>query len=584
MIRMTDAPTPRAVADRYVADLVALDPLVATSLGLPDGADRLPDLSPAGIEARADLQRAALARLAQAESAAAARGPWDDETAAAERRCARLLTERLTAALALVEAGEPLRSLSNLFSPVQSVRGAFMLMPTATTEHWQLIAARMRQVPRAYEGYRRTLAEGMARGLPGGPAQVDAVVEQLGEWLGGGTSGWFGRFAATALESRSVDAARPAAGELESGARAADEAVSQLRDWLRDTYRPHAHAHGRDPVGEQRYTLGARSWTGADLDLREVYAWGWQEYARLDGELRAEAAAVLPGASPRAAMAWLDEHGPAVQGVEAVRDRLQQMLDTAVADLDGVHFDLAEPVRRVEAMIAPDGSAAAPYYTRPAVDFSRPGRTWLPTLGRQRFPLWDLVSTWYHEGVPGHHLQLAQWVYVSDKLSRYQTSLGSVGANIEGWALYAERLMDELGYLTEPGARIGYLDAQQLRAVRVVIDIGMHLELPIPADQGVPDPFHPGERWTPALGREFFGLNSGRPAAFADSELVRYLGAPGQAISYKLGERAWLAGREAARQAHAARGATFDAKSWHMAALSLGSLGLGDLVAELAAL
>lgn len=581
---MPDTPTPRAVADRYVADLVALDPLIATSLGLPDGADRLPDLSPAGIEARADLQRATLARLAQVEGAAAAHGPWDDQTAAAERRCARLLTERLTAALALAEAGEPLRSLSNLFSPVQSVRQTFTLMPTATTEHWQLIAARMHQVPQAFEGYRRTLAEGMARGLPGGPAQVDAVVGQLGEWQGDGRPGWFGRFAAEALQSGSADAARPAAGELESGGRAADAAVSQLRDWLRDLYGPHAHAHGRDPVGAQRYALGARSWTGADLDLREVYAWGWQEYARLDGQLRTEAAAVLAGAGPREAMAWLDENGPAVQGVEAVRDRLQQMLDTAVAELDGVHFDLAEPVRRVEAMIAPDGSAAAPYYTRPAVDFSRPGRTWLPTLGRQRFPLWDLVSTWYHEGVPGHHLQLAQWVYVSEKLSRYQTSLGSVGANVEGWALYAERLMDELGYLTEPGARIGYLDAQQLRAVRVVIDIGMHLELPIPADQGVSDPFHPGERWTPVLAREFFGLNSGRPAAFGDSELVRYLGAPGQAISYKLGERAWLAGREAARQAHAARGATFDAKGWHMAALSLGSLGLDDLVAELAAL
>jgi uncharacterized protein (DUF885 family) len=273
-----------------------------------------------------------------------------------------------------------------------------------------------------------------------------------------------------------------------------------------------------------------------------------------------------------------------VEGVAAVRDRLQQMMDDAVTALDGVHFDLAEPVRRVEAMIAPEGSAAAPYYTRPALDFSRPGRTWLPTLGRERFPLWDLVSTWYHEGVPGHHLQLAQWVYVSGQLSRYQSSVGSVSANVEGWALYAERLMDELGFLTDPGARLGYLDAQQLRAVRVIIDIGMHLELPIPDDQGVPEPFAPGQRWTPRLAREFFGLNSGRPAAFLDSELVRYLGAPGQAITYKLGERAWLAGREAARRAHAGRGEAFDAKAWHMAALSQGSLGLDDLVDELAAL
>jgi uncharacterized protein (DUF885 family) len=137
--------------------------------------------------------------------------------------------------------------------------------------------------------------------------------------------------------------------------------------------------------------------------------------------------------------------------------------------------------------------------------------------------------------------------------------------------------MDELGYLTLPGARLGYLDAQQMRAVRVVIDIGMHLELPVPADS----PMHPGETWTPEIAREFFGAHSGRPGAFLDSEIVRYLGWPGQAISYKLGERAWLAGRDAAR---AARGADFDLKAWHAAALSLGSLGLDDLTDELARL
>jgi uncharacterized protein (DUF885 family) len=276
-------------------------------------------------------------------------------------------------------------------------------------------------------------------------------------------------------------------------------------------------------------------------------------------------------------MRHLDEHGEAVQGVEAIRERLQAMMDEAITALDGTHFDLAEPVRRVEAMIAPPGSAAAPYYTRPSLDFSRPGRTWLPTMGRDRFPLWDLVSTWYHEGVPGHHLQLAQWVHVAAELSRYQVSLGSVSATTEGWALYAERLMDELGFLTDPGHRLGYLDAQQMRAIRVIIDIGMHLELEIPTGQD----FHPGERWTPELAREFFGANSGRDSEFLDSEIVRYLGWPGQAISYKLGERAWLAGRAAAQQT---KGDSFDPKAWHMAALSLGSLGLDDLADELARL
>jgi uncharacterized protein (DUF885 family) len=198
-------------------------------------------------------------------------------------------------------------------------------------------------------------------------------------------------------------------------------------------------------------------------------------------------------------------------------------------------------------------------------------------MGETRFPLWQLISTWYHEGVPGHHLQLAQWTHLADRLSTYQTTIGMVSGNAEGWALYAERLMDELGYLTVPGARLGYLDAQQMRAVRVVIDIGMHLQLRVPADS----PLHAGETWTPEIAREFFGAHSGRPGAFLDSEIVRYLGWPGQAISYKLGERAWLAGRDAAR---AARGADFDLKAWHAAALSLGSLGLDDLTDELAKL
>jgi uncharacterized protein (DUF885 family) len=158
----------------------------------------------------------------------------------------------------------------------------------------------------------------------------------------------------------------------------------------------------------------------------------------------------------------------------------------------------------------------------------------------------------------------------------FQTSVGMVSACAEGWALYAERLMDELGFLRTPAARLGYLDAQMTRAIRVIIDIGMHLELPVSPD------WPPGaaQRWTPELALEFFVAHSGWRRESLASEIVRYLSMPGQAISYKLGERAWLAGRTAAR---AARGSAFDLKAWHMAALSLGSLGLDDLADELAA-
>ncbi|MCV2490368.1 DUF885 domain-containing protein [Geodermatophilus sp. YIM 151500] len=555
--------TPRQLADRYVDAVCDLDPIVATSLGTRPGDDRLPDCSPDGLEAEADLARRTLAGLD-------ALGADGDPV---ERRCARLLRERLGAQLAVHEAGEGYRALSNLFSPVHSVRQVFMLMPTATRGDWAVIARRLARVPAAYAGYRATLEEGARRGLFAAPRQVAAVVGQLDDWLAGP---WFASFAAAGPdELRS---------ELDRAAAAADGAVADVRDHLRDRYGPRAEGTP-DAVGRDRYAVAARRWTGSDLGARggleEAYAWGWAEHRRLLAEQRAAAEQVLPGATPLEAMRWLDVHGEAVEGVEAVRRRLQALMDDTIDAVDGTHFDLAGPVRRVEAMIAPEGSAAAPYYSRPAQDFSRPGRTWLPTLGRTRFPLWDLVSTWYHEGVPGHHLQLAQWAYVSGQLSTYQASLGSVGANVEGWALYAERLMDELGYFTDPGERLGYLDAQQMRAVRVVVDIGMHLGLPVPDDAQGAVADARGRPWTPQLARAFFGENCGRGAAFLDSELVRYLGIPGQAISYKLGERAWLTGREAARRN---RGAGFDLRAWHMAALSQGSLGLDDLADELAQL
>ncbi|MEU9789995.1 DUF885 domain-containing protein [Streptomyces sparsogenes] len=558
-----DASLPRQVADAYVDALVELDPITGTYLGVPDSARRLPDYSPAGQEALADLARATLDRLGEAE----ARPGADSDI---ERRCARLLRERLTAELAVHEAREHLRAVSNLHSPAHAVRGVFTMMPTGTEDDWAAVAARLRAVPAALEGYRASLAEGLRRDLPAGPRQVTTVVGQLGEWVGttGTGRGWFADFAAGGPGALRA--------ELDGAAAEATAAFAALRDWLRDVYGP-AVQGAPDVVGRERYRRWARMWNGTDLDLDEAYAYGWSEYHRLYAEMRAEAEKILPGATPWEALRHLDEHGQAIEGVEETRAWLQGLMDQAIEALDGTHFDLAERVKRVESMIAPPGSAAAPYYTQPSVDFSRPGRTWLPTMGETRFPVYDLVSTWYHEGVPGHHLQLAQWTHVADRLSRYQATVGMVSANAEGWALYAERLMDELGFLTDSERRLGYLDAQMMRAVRVIIDIGMHLELEIPADS----PFHPGERWTPELAQEFFGRHSGRPADFVESELVRYLGMPGQAIGYKLGERAWLAGREAARKAH---GDAFDAKSWHMAALSQGSLGLDDLVAELSAI
>jgi uncharacterized protein (DUF885 family) len=160
-------------------------------------------------------------------------------------------------------------------------------------------------------------------------------------------------------------------------------------------------------------------------------------------------------------------------------------------------------------------------------------------------------------------------------LSRFQRTLAGWSGHAEGWALYAERLMGELGYLDDPAYELGMLRAQALRATRVVVDIGLHLELAIPADER----YHPGETWTPELALPFAMERSGRmPEDFMRSEVDRYLGWPGQAISYKIGERVWLGARDDARKR---AGSAFDLKDFHARALNLGPMGLDQLRREL---
>lgn len=567
MSRLSDIPfadvqTPRELADAYVHRLAELEPQVATMLGLRPGEDRMPDYSPAQHQARADLGLEVLRRLDELEAK-----PGNVSFDEIEARCAVLLRDRLGIEREVHQAGEHLRVLRNIASPVHAARSLFLMMPSATDADWEVIARRLGRFGASYASLRLTLEEGRARGILSAPRQVETILEQLGEWIEGDSS-WFHTFITEGpgyLQEQLVETADGAAA-----------AVADMRSYLSQVYLPAAQGTP-EAAGRERYLLSTRRWMGASIDPEEVYAWGWEEYQRIDVQMRELAEQIRPGTTPVEAMRWLDEHGRRVEGVDEVREWLQRMMNTAINDLDGTHFDIAEPVKTVEAMIAPAGSAAAPYYTRPSVDFARPGRTWLPAQGRTVFPVYDLVSTWYHEGVPGHHLQLAQWAYCAPQLSLFQTTIGSSSGATEGWALYAERLMDELGYL-DPEERMGYLDAQMMRAIRVVIDLGMHLELPIPDDS----PVAPGQRWSPELAEEFFATHSGRPRDFIASEIVRYLGWPGQAISYKLGERAWLNGREAAEAAHASRGEEFDLKAWHMSALSLGALGLDDLQGALA--
>lgn len=551
------------IADRYVEGVAALDPIGATGMGVPGHEHQLTDFSPDGIEARAELAHTTLADLAHA--------PQENDH---DRIAAAVMDERLRTSLDLYEAGERLRDIRVIGSPVQSIRQCFDLMSYESDADWETVASRMEAVPSALDGLKVSFAAGIARDLIAARRQAIACAEQSSAW-GGAKAGSTPFFVGLADKYRSREAPDTSlADRLAAAADRATGAYASMGSWLRDDYAP--RAADRDPVGAERYALHARAFCGAALDLAGTYEWGWEELHRIEHAMGAVAERILPGEPLTAVIDHL-ENDPTrtIEGVEPFRQWLQDLIDSTISDLDRVHFDIAEPVRRVEACIAPPGGAAAMYYTGPSEDFSRPGRTWYPTLGKTSFPLWREVSICYHEGVPGHHLQIAQVRFLADTLSRYQRLLGWVSGHGEGWALYAERLMGELGYLDDPAFELGMLTAQAMRAVRVIVDIGMHLELPVPATE----PSIGGERWTPEIALPFVVERSRFPADFMASEVDRYLGWPGQAISYKVGERVWLEVREEARRRHGAR---FDLKAFHAFALDLGGMGLGPFRKEMA--
>ncbi len=280
-----------------------------------------------------------------------------------------------------------------------------------------------------------------------------------------------------------------------------------------------------------------------------------------------------PGATMADAVKVLD-NDPALtlQGTEALREWMQTTADAAIAALDGTHFDIPAQLHTIECLIAPTETGGI-YYTGPSDDFSRPGRMWWSVPpGVTKFATWREKTTVYHEGVPGHHLQIAQAVLVRDQLNSWRRLVSWSSGHGEGWALYAERLMEEFGFMEHPGDRLGLVDGQRMRAARVVVDIGVHCGLPAPARWG-------GGIWDADKAWELLKANVNMDESFLRFELNRYLGWPGQAPSYKIGQRLW---EQARAEAQAKAGASFDLKAWHTKALNLGSVPLAILPEALA--
>jgi uncharacterized protein (DUF885 family) len=563
---MSEQPAPSAIfafADEIVDRLAESDPLFATEAGIPGYDHLLSDYS----VAKRRRDQAQIVRDLQTLETLDAHGDVD-------RIAAAVIRERLSVQLALYEADDERRTFSVLNSPVGSIRQVFELMPLSTPENGNNVARRLKNVRGSLETWRGALlitaAEHelpAARHITGVADQADTVA-----------AGAFSEFAERAASATGIDLE---SSGLRSAAQDAEAAYAELAAWMRSELAPKASS--KEACGEERYLRWSAYWSGATLDLHELYEWGYQDLKRINARMWEIARELLPEAKSLVEVADLLDNDPAraIDGTDTLLTMLKAFTARTTDELDGVHFDIDERIRFCDARLAPEGSAAAPYYINPSEDLSRPGTTWFPTLGKTKFSWWRFASTWYHESIPGHHLQIATALLSSDRQSRFHRLVGNTSGYAEGWALYAERLMDELGYFSDLGDELGYLANQALRAARIVVDVGLHLELDAPKDIGVLGELGDcsNRPWSAEMAVALLEDWAIQDHAMSVSEVDRYLGLPAQAISYKVGERIWLESREAAK---VRLGDRFDLKAFHAHALVLGPMGLDDFSAEMA--
>ncbi|OKL48262.1 hypothetical protein BSR28_00675 [Boudabousia liubingyangii] len=525
------------IAEKYVEDSVKLSPETATALGLPENQDRWTDYSPAGVEAVRDLVENTL----KAAKAAEPENHSQEVTKIA-------LLDRLGVDLAWYENQEPYRDLNNIACPIQSVRDTLSQMDMSTDQGKADVAARISRMGEAYRGYAETLKAGKEKGVLPAKRQVGLGIEQLKD---------------LSREESLLDIFGKEANATPEQIKAGKAACDELADFLAQEIAP--YAPDVDGVGRERYEVFSHQFVGHQVDLDETYEWGQEELARIVAQQEEIARELYgPGVSVEEAFEKLNADPKyALHGVPALQAWMQETADGVVAKMDGVHFDIPEQIKKIECCIDKAGTGGI-FYTGPSEDFSRPGRMWWSVPpGQEDFVTWQELTTVYHEGVPGHHLQIGQTMVESENLNRWRRLFCFNSGHAEGWALYAEKLMDDLDFFPDQGFRMGLLDGQRLRAARVVLDIGVHLGKPRLDGQGT---------WDAQYAWEFMKQNVAMSDAFLRFEVDRYLGWPGQAPSYKVGQRLW----EQLRDDFLAK-RPGELKEFHRLALREGSLPLGVL-------
>jgi uncharacterized protein (DUF885 family) len=547
-----DRSTVDALSDRYWESVLELDPTTATFYGDERYADRLEDPSPVGRAKVRDLM---------ARTAAEAMAIPVDGLSTEER-----ITRDMLGVIGELRVEEDdqglhqLRVVDQMGGPQQLLPQLTQFQPVDTPERLEAFIARLHAYPAFMAANADILREALGTGLTAPSIVTERTIAQIERML------------AIPIDEAIIPASVKGASDADR---------ERIREVVRDVVYPadaafletlrgeYRHASREEPGiwsapnGEAIYRTAIRSWTTLEMDPREIHQIGMDELETIEDERREIADAAGFGDDTAAYRASLDADEANTPGTkDQLVQRAAEDLDRAMAAAPRFFGRLPKAgldVRPVEVYKERDAPFA--YYYPPAADGSRDGIYYANGYDLQSRKFTKLASTTYHEAAPGHHFQIALEMENTHLNTFRRLGARAVGgAYVEGWGLYSERLADEMGLYRSEGERFGMLDAQAWRAARLVVDTGLH-----------------ALRWERQRSIDFL-RNAGLSETDAVIETDRYICWPGQALTYKLGQRQI---EKLRRELTERDGGQFDLREFHDQVLGHGSLPLATLAREL---
>lgn len=537
--------------------VLRLEPVFATALGDHRYDDQLADRSPAGLAA-AQQQMVALRDRARAIPFA--------ELPRADQITLGLFLEELEASLGRDVCRFEQWNLSPRGNPFADHAELVELHPVKTEADGQKLLARYRLVPREVEAALANLQLGVAAGLYGNAESVRRTLAMLDGELQKPVKDWAYATPIQTGHGWSPDAEEKFKAEL---LRILEEelkpAFTRYRNFVKEQIAPKARPAeksgvGALPIGAECYRASIRVYTNLSRSPEELHRLGLQEIERINGEMRILGKKLF-GTDDLAAIVTKLRSDPSLRfqnaaELEVAAESALIAAKAAIPQAFGVLPKADCVIARIPDHEAPFTSIA--YYRQPIPDGSKPGEFFVNTYQANTRPRFEMEALAFHESIPGHHLQIA----IAQELPAipaFRKHLGTT-AFVEGWALYTERLADELGLYTSDLSRMGMLSFDAWRASRLVVDTGLH-----------------ALGWSRSQAHAFMRDHTALAENNIDNEVDRYLVWPGQALAYKTGQlEIWRLRREAERNL----GKNFDLKGFHDAVLTGGAVTMSVLAQQ----